>query len=64
MGKFPFQPLLPETDSETTTKSEKHVVEAMDKLDSEDNCAQGKQHMFSEIDTDTNLIKSKVLNHR
>ena len=43
-GNFPFQTRLPETNSETTTKSETPVAKATGKLDSEDNSAQGKQH--------------------
>ena len=54
-GNFPFQTLLPEMNSETTTKSEKHVAKATDKLDSEDNSVQGEQLMFAEIDTDTRI---------
>lgn len=49
--------------SETTTKSEKHVAKVTDKLDSEDNSVQGKQYVLAEIDTDRNLVKGKVLNH-
>lgn len=62
-GNFSFQPHLPEMNSETTTKSEKHVAKATDTLDSEDNSVQGKQYMLAEIDTDINLVKGKVLNH-
>lgn len=58
-GKFSFQTRWPEMNSETTTKSEKHVAKATDELDSEDNFAQGKQHMFAEIDAGTNLIKGQ-----
>lgn len=62
-GNFSFQTHLPEMNSETTTKSEKHVAKVTDKLDSEDNSVQGKQYVLAEIDTDRNLVKGKVLNH-
>ena len=55
-GNFSVQTRLPEMNSGTTTKSEEHVAKAADKLDFEDNSAQGKQHMFAEIDADTNLV--------
>lgn len=45
--------------SETTTKSEKHVAKATGKLHSEDDSVQGKQHMFVEIDNDTNSVKGQ-----
>lgn len=55
-GNFSVPTRLPEMNSETATNSEKYVAKAADKLDFEDNSAQGKQHMFAEIDADTNLI--------
>ena len=55
-GNFSVPTRLPEMNSETATNSEKYVAKAADKLDFEDNSAQGKQHMFAEIDADTNLV--------
>ena len=52
-GNFSVQTRLPEMNSETTTKSEKHIAKAADKLDFEDNSVQGKQRMFADIDADT-----------
>lgn len=55
-GNFSVQTRLPGMDSKTTTKSEEHGAKASDKLDLEDNSAQGKRHMFAEIDAGTNLV--------
>ena len=41
-GIFSVPSRLPEMNSETTTKSEEHAAKAADKLDFQDNSAQGK----------------------
>lgn len=52
-GNFSFQTYLPAMDSKTATQSEQQDLKTTDKLDSEDDTREGKQH--TDIDHKTQL---------